>query len=209
MAINIDHPCHICINVQSETYDCLSPSERIRADGVEISCPIQQKSVPMQQISWNMEKAITLREVADYLDRLGVQFMATIGLDGKPKVRPMQYMILEDDRLWFCTNSKKEVYAELQANPWLELCGCKLEKEELQTPWIRFSAQAVFEERQDIRDAIIDKSAIVNALYKDMRQNPIFKVFYLKDIDGWMTNLGSIKGLEQRAGFAAPLHFQF
>ena len=76
-----------------------------------------------------MEKAITLREVADYLDRLRVQFMATIGLDGKPKVRPMQYMILEDDRLWFCTNSKKEVYAELQANPWLELCGCKLEKE--------------------------------------------------------------------------------
>ena len=209
MAINIDHPCHICTNVQPETYDCLSPSERIRADGVEISCPIQQKSVPMQQISWTMEKAITLREVADYLDRLGVQFMATIGLDGKPKVRPMQYMILEDDRLWFCTNSKKEVYAELQANPWLELCGCKLEKEELQTPWIRFSAQAVFEERQDIRDAIIDKSAIVNALYKDMRQNPIFKVFYLKDIDGWMTNLGSIKGLEQRAGFAAPLHFQF
>ena len=163
----------------------------------------------MQQISWNMEKVITLREVADYLDRLGVQFMATIGLDGKPKVRPMQYMILEDDRLWFCTNSKKEVYAELQANPWLELCGCKLEKEELQTPWIRFSAQAVFEERQDIRDAIIDKSAIVNALYKDMRQNPIFKVFYLKDIDGWMTNLGSIKGLEQQAGFAAPIHFQF
>ncbi|MDY4552217.1 MAG: hypothetical protein SPD54_10480 [Parabacteroides sp.] len=42
-----------------------------------------------------------------------------------------------------------------------------------------------------------------------MRQNPIFKVFYLKDIDGWMTNLGSIKGLEQRAGFAAPIHFQF
>ena len=209
MAINIDHPCHIHTNVQSETYDCLSPSERIKTDGVEISCPIQQKSVPMQQISWKMEKAITLREVADYLDRLGVQFMATIGLDGKPKVRPMQYMILEDDRLWFCTNSKKEVYAELQANPWLELCGCKLEKEELQTPWIRFSAQAVFEERQNIRDAIIDKSAIVNALYKDMRQNPIFKVFYLKDIDGWMTNLGSIKGLEQRAGFAAPIHFQF
>ena len=95
MAINIDHPCHICINVQSETYDCLSPSEKIRTDGVEISCPIQQKSVPMQQISWKMEKVITLREVADYLDRLGVQFMATIGLDGKPKVRPMQYMIVK------------------------------------------------------------------------------------------------------------------
>lgn len=35
-----------------------------------------------------MNEKITLREVADYLDHVGIQFMATIGLDGKPKVRP-------------------------------------------------------------------------------------------------------------------------
>ena len=156
-----------------------------------------------------MNEEITLREVADYLDHVGIQFMATIGLDGKPKVRPMQYMVLEDEKLWFCTNSKKEVYAELQANPAIELCGCKLEKDEIQTPWIRFSAEVVFEERQDIRDAIIEKSAIVNALYKDMRQNPIFKVFYLKHIDGWLTNLGNVKALEHKADFANPVHFSF
>ena len=67
----------------------------------------------------------------------------------------------------------------------------------------------VFEERQDIRDAIIEKSAIVHALYKDMRHNPIFKVFYLKNIDGWMTNLGNVKGLEEKAEFAKPIHFKF
>lgn len=49
----------------------------------------------------------------------------------------------------------------------------------MQTPWLRFSVEVVFEERQDIRDAIIEKSAIVNALYKNMRDNPIFKVFNL------------------------------
>lgn len=91
-----------------------------------------------------MNEEITLREVADYLDHVGIQFMATIGLDGKPKVRPMQYMVLEDEKLWFCTNSKKEIYAELQANPAIELCGCKLEKNEIQTPWIRFSAEVSF-----------------------------------------------------------------
>lgn len=152
---------------------------------------------------------MTISDVARYLDSIGVQFMATIGLDGKPKVRPMQYMVLEDGKLWFCTNSQKEVYAELQANPAIELCGCRLEKDEIQTRWIRFSAEAVFEERQDIRDAIIEKSSIVNALYRDMRDNPIFKVFYPKDIDGWMTNLGNVKGLESRAGFAKPVHFRF
>lgn len=46
-----------------------------------------------------MNEEITLREVADYLDHVGIQFMATIGLDGKPKVRPMQYMMLEDEKL--------------------------------------------------------------------------------------------------------------
>lgn len=156
-----------------------------------------------------MEQKITLHDVTNYLDSIGIQFLATIGLDGKPKVRPMQYMVLEDEKLWFCTNSKKKVYAELQANPCVELCGCKLEKDEMQTPWVRFSAEAVFEERQDIRDAIIEKSAIVNTLYKAMRDNPIFKVFYLRDIDGWMTNLGHVKGLEKREEFAKPIHFKF
>lgn len=155
------------------------------------------------------EQTIILSDVAEYLDNIGIQFLATIGLDGKPKVRPMQYMIMDDGKLWFCTNSKKEVYAELQANPCVELCGCKLEKDEMQTPWIRFSAEAVFEERQDIRDAIIDKSAIVNTLYRNMRGNPIFKVFYLKNIDGWLTNLGNVKGLKAREGFAKPVHFTF
>ena len=156
-----------------------------------------------------MEQEITLRDLANYLDNIGIQFLATIGLDGKPKVRPMQYMVLEDEKLWFCTNSKKEVFAELQANPCIELCGCKLEKDEMQTPWIRLSAEVVFEERQNIRNAIIEKSAIVNALYKNMRDNPIFKVFYLKNIDGWMTNLGHVKGLEKRDEFARPIHFKF
>lgn len=44
-----------------------------------------------------MSNEITLRDVADYLDKIGIQFMATIGLDGKPKVRPMQYMVLKLD----------------------------------------------------------------------------------------------------------------
>ena len=156
-----------------------------------------------------MTNDLSLQDVANYLDNIGIQFLATIGLDGKPKVRPMQYMILDDGKLWFCTNSEKDVYKELQANPALELCGCKLEENEIQTPWIRFSAEAVFEERQDIRDAIIEKSSIVNALYSKMRENPIFKVFYLKNIDGWMTNLGNVKCLEKRAEFAKPIHFAF
>ena len=46
-------------------------------------------------------------------------------------------------------------------------------------------------------------------VYAELQANPIFKVFYLKDIDGWMTNLGHVKGLEKRDEFAKPIHFKF
>lgn len=60
-----------------------------------------------------------------------------------------------------------------------------------------------------LTNAIIDKSAIVNALYKNMRDNPIFQVFYLRNINGWLTNLGHVKGLASNNDFAKPIHFEF
>lgn len=60
-------------------------------------------------------------EVVRFLTENPVQFLATAGLDGKPRVRPFQYMLEHDGKLWFCTGNKKEVYAELQKNPYVEL----------------------------------------------------------------------------------------
>ncbi|MCQ2326262.1 MAG: pyridoxamine 5'-phosphate oxidase family protein [Bacteroidales bacterium] len=153
-------------------------------------------------------KTITINDVAAYLDMVGLQYMATIGLDSKPKVRPVQYMVIEDCKLWFCTNSKKLMYQELQANPSLEICGSKLEEDEIMTPWIRFSAEAVFEENQKVKQMIIEKSSIVNTLYKDDADNPIFKVFYLKNVKGSFNNLGHVKGLEDKENFAKPVFFE-
>lgn len=85
-----------------------------------------------------------LREVADCLEKVRLQYMATVGLDGKPKVRPVQFIVEYDG--WFCTNSKKSMHAELVKNPWIDLCGSKLLENEIQTTWIRLSAEAVFEE---------------------------------------------------------------
>ncbi|WP_433032132.1 hypothetical protein [Treponema pectinovorum] len=45
---------------------------------------------------------MNIKEVSDYLDKVELQYMATIRLDSKPKVRPVQYMVLHDKKLWFC-----------------------------------------------------------------------------------------------------------
>ena len=155
-----------------------------------------------------MTDKITLEDVARQLDNIGLQFMATIGLDGKPKVRPMQYMVTYDNKLWFCTNSKKEVYAELTDNPYLELCGSKLETDEIKTSWIRFSAEAVFADDLHVKELIMKKSKIVYELYKDDINNPIFKVFYIKNLKGVMTNLGHVKGLEENNSYNKPISFE-
>ncbi|UTY25318.1 pyridoxamine 5'-phosphate oxidase family protein [Treponema denticola] len=160
-----------------------------------------------------MERKLSINDIAAYLDEIGLQYMATIGLDGKPKVRPVQYMILRDDKLWFCTNSEKAMYAELQKSPFIDLCGSRLQKDEITTAWIRFSAEAVFpvesEEICEVKKAIIQKSAIVRELYSKNPDNPIFKVFYLKNICGSVNNLGHVKGLEERNDFSRPIEFSF
>ncbi len=152
---------------------------------------------------------VTINEVAAYLERVGLQYMATIGLDGKPKVRPVQFMVLEDNRLWFCTNSEKAMYKELMACPSIELCGSRLERDEIQTAWIRLSAEVVFEDNHQVKQLIMEKSAIVHELYQNNPDHPLFKTFYLKDIRGTMNNLGHVKGLEDRKDFVRPIEFQF
>lgn len=151
----------------------------------------------------------TIKEVADYMKHVGLQYMATIGLDGKPKVRPMQFMVLEDNKLWFCTNSQKAVYAELRQCPSIELCGSRLESDKIRTAWIRLSADVVFEENEQVKDYIIEKSPIVHELYKNAADRSIFKVFYLKNVLGQMSNLGHVKGLSDRQDFAKPVDFEF
>ena len=152
-----------------------------------------------------MEKqTLTIETVAACLDRIGLQYMATIGLDGKPKVRPVQYMTLRDGKLWFCTNSEKAMYAELQKFPYIDLCASKLEVDEIASVWIRFSAEAVFDENRAVKKEIMQKSTIVHELYGNDPDHPLFKVFYLKNINGSMNNLGHVKGLQNRNDFAQP-----
>lgn len=54
-----------------------------------------------------------MREVIKFLEENPVQYLSTVGLDKKPKCRPFMYMSNADAKLWFCTNSTKDVYMEL------------------------------------------------------------------------------------------------
>ena len=58
-----------------------------------------------------------MNEVVKFLSENPVQYLATVGRDGKAKCRPFMFSGEMDGKLWFCTNNQKDVYKDMQANP--------------------------------------------------------------------------------------------
>lgn len=116
-----------------------------------------------------------MNEVVKFLQENPVQYLATVGRDGKAKCRPFMFAGELGGKLWFCTNNQKDVYKDMQINPNIEVS--------VSSPayaWIRLSGEAVFENNMDAKKMCI-QNPIVKGQYGDAT-NPIFEVFYLKNV---------------------------
>lgn len=115
-----------------------------------------------------------MNEVVKFLQENPVQYLATVGRDGKAKCRPFMFAVQQDGKLWFCTNNQKDVYKDMQANPEVEIS--------ISSPafaWIRLSGKAVFQNDMAVKEACMDNN-IVRGQYQTA-DNPIFEVFYLAE----------------------------
>lgn len=72
-----------------------------------------------------------------------------------------------DGKLWFCTNTQKEVYKDMQENPYVELSVSSPDY-----AWIRLHGKE-----------LCMRNPIVKSQYGGAA-NPIFTVFYLEDAHG-------------------------
>lgn len=115
-----------------------------------------------------------MKEVVKFLQENPVQYLATVGRDGKAKCRPFMFAGELGGKLWFCTNNQKDVYRDMQADPNIEIS--------VASPtyaWIRLHGQAVFADDPAAK-ALCMQNPIVQSQYGSA-DNPIFEVFYLKD----------------------------
>jgi Uncharacterized conserved protein len=115
-----------------------------------------------------------MKKILEFLAQNPVQFLATVGRDGKAKCRPFMFCVEQDGKLWFCTNNQKEVYADMQANPYVEVSVSSPE-----FAWLRMNGKAVFENNKSIKESCLN-NPIVKQQY-ETPDNPIFEVFYLAD----------------------------
>ena len=114
-----------------------------------------------------------MKAVLDFLAKSQIQYFATVGLDGRPKVRPFQFMLEDSGKLYFCTSNQKKVYREIQAQPFVELCASGEG-----FSWLRLNGKAVFSQDLTIKEKVQEVSPLVKSIYQTP-DNPEFEVFYL------------------------------
>ncbi len=114
-----------------------------------------------------------MEEVLNILKENVNGFLATVE-DGMPRVRPFGFMLEEDGKLFFCTNSLKNVYKQLQTVPYIEYTAVT---KGMVT--IRVRGKIEFCEDIDMKKKVLELHEPVKKGYKSA-DNPIFKVFYIE-----------------------------
>lgn len=117
-----------------------------------------------------------MNKVVEFLKDNPVQYLATVGRDGKAKCRPFMFAGELEGKLWFCTSNQKDVYQDMQENPEIEISVSSPDY-----AWIRLHGRAVFENNRAAKEMCLE-NPIVKGQYGEA--DTIFEVFYLREPHG-------------------------
>lgn len=101
-----------------------------------------------------------MNNIINELKKVKIFYIATIG-DNKPKVRPFSSICEYDNHAYICTSNQKEIYKQLQENPYIELSGMYDGG-----TWLRVSAKAVIYNRVEVQQAMLNDPTGPSQLYK-------------------------------------------
>jgi uncharacterized pyridoxamine 5'-phosphate oxidase family protein len=125
-------------------------------------------------------------EVLKFLQEAGTFYLAT--QDGnQPRVRPLGAVCVIEGKLYICTNNTKPMYAQMTANPKVEISAA--------TPngrWLRLTAEAAADERLSSKQAMLDALPSLQNMYK--ADDGIFEVFYLYNAAAKINSFGGDNG---------------
>jgi uncharacterized pyridoxamine 5'-phosphate oxidase family protein len=113
-----------------------------------------------------------MNNIVKELKDVGVFYVATIDGD-KPRVRPFSSVTEYEGKIYFCTNNTKDVWKQLEKNPYVEISGFK------NGEWIRVSGKLVNDDRLEVKKAMLEDPTGPSQIYK--YDDEIFKVMYLDE----------------------------
>jgi uncharacterized pyridoxamine 5'-phosphate oxidase family protein len=131
-----------------------------------------------------------LNTVVQILHRFPVQYAATLGQDGNPQVRPIEFKFEENGVLYFDTVTYYESYAELKKHPYIQLCVCDPET----MTYIRLGGKVNFTEDEEVINRCFEESAILTSQFGTKRDVVIG--YYLTEV--WAEFNSFSEGLQGR-----------
>lgn len=114
-----------------------------------------------------------MHKTAEFLRNCGTFYIAT-DEGGQPRVRPFGALDEFEGKLYLITSNKKPVFAQLEKNPKIEICGMDKEMR-----WIRVAAEAVIDPRKEAKEHMLASNPGLARMYSV--DDGIMAVFYLKD----------------------------
>ena len=121
----------------------------------------------------------------DCVAESGAFFLNTVE-DGRPKSRPISFHMLKDGGNYFGVGAMKEVYRQMQENPYVELCASDGKG------FLRYYGKAVF-----VDDAVLLEEAFKTAPYLKNMYNETtgrtLRMFYLADAVAEFRDLMTVK----------------
>ena len=113
-----------------------------------------------------MKKSNELSAITELLERSAPVYAATVGLDGRPQLRPVCFLFQQDGALYFLTAKSRRLYAELCKSPDIQLCVSDPETETC----LRISGKVCFTEDPDlILRCIRERPAVAAAMGGDQK----------------------------------------
>lgn len=125
-----------------------------------------------------------MEKVIEFLKENTLVFLATVD-NGKPRVRPFQFLFGEEGRLYFCTANTKAVYRQLRENPQVEFTVTSPDYVTL-----RVQGNATFCNDINRKARVLSENPMIKGIYKTP-DNPVFEIFYL---DNGMATISKLTG---------------
>lgn len=137
----------------------------------------QKEDAPMTNVEFfqSLDYEDGLSVVTKTFDRFSLQYGTTLGLDGNPQIRPIEFKFEQDGVLYFDTVEFYDSYAELQAHPYIQLCICDPET----MTYVRLGGKVNFTKDPAIVDRCFAESPVLTSQFGDNRE--VVVAYYLTE----------------------------
>lgn len=145
---------------------------------------MESKSLDLLKVKLGMTNLEFFKSL-DYTDGIGLveaicrrfplQYGTTLGLDGHPQIRPIEFKFTQNGLLYFDTVIKYTSYREMQNHPYLQICVCDQET----MTYLRVGGKVNFTSDPEIIEKCFENSPVLTSQYGNHRELVI--AYYLTE----------------------------